>query len=588
MTRFYAGCYSKGELASLIDRLQELSKDADYSLTSHPRVLGAILLSDWVFSQHPKSVTEVVNLILDGLGLRFLLTSSSRRVQCSTPLALPAGCGKQELVDRCISLLHQQPPLDYALDVIDLLKANSSFTDILPVWLAETLAVRLIERTHWLEYGLQLGCLSNVPRAQLENILEDQPLTGERVDLLFRAKRLDFLESDEQRFSSTVQSILSGDTEATSGSRVQGVVDLLAHLLDVNRYAISFKLPQNAPLSDTWRQAEHQTFSELKKMNDSVPSFKDASKCYALLGVVQKEADKLASHWASELSSWDAVVEEARQLWGNQWALYTIANVASGIKSSTETCTDSPFPFDDSKSLCRRSRYARLRAGTSGWWPKHFQGARTNMQKLHVCLLWLTWASENTIMQSFQEFNSLVAGFTEDDWARLFDSVEHGLALTLTQSGDRQIELSMASLPESLSPRACVAIALRTRPTTQMELYSKYLTHYEGGDARILQFCQNIAVRRLNMGDEHWQDSLHVIQRCFAKGVISERFAYQQFVRRTQKNSIPLEHAIHIIKNADHYPTFLVAAAESKCRESVARKIVPVGRVAERDRWFET
>jgi hypothetical protein len=588
VTRFYAGCYSKGELASLIDRLQELSKDPDYSLTSHPRVLGAILLSDWVFSQHPKSVIEVVNLILDGLGLRFVLTSNSRRVQRSSPLVLPMGCGKQELVDRCISLLRQRPPLDYAFDVIDLLKANISSTDILPAWLKETLAVQSAERTHWLEYGLQLGCLSNIPSPQLENILSDESLRGDRVDLLFRAKRLDFLESTEERFSATVRSILGGDTEATPSSRVQGVVDLLAYCLDVNRYALSFKFPHNAPLSETWKQAEPQAFSELKTINATATPFQDASKCSALLSVVQKEAEKPASHWASELSSWETIVEETRRLWGNRWVLYNIANVASGIKSSTETCTDSPDPFDDSKSLCRRSRYARLRAGTATWWPRHFQAAQTCMQKLHLSLLWLTWASENTIMQSLQEFNSLLAGLDNDDWARFFDSVEHGIALTLTQSGDRQIELNVASLPETLSLRACVALALRTHPKTQMELYHKYLTTYEGDDMRILQFCQNVAVRLLTMGNEYWQDSLRMIQRRFERGVISERFAYQQFIRQAQKTSIPLQYVIDIVKNADHYPTFLVAAAESKCRESAATKIVPVGRVAARDRWFET
>jgi len=37
--------------------------------------LAATLLADWVFTQHPKSMKHVVSLILDGLGLRFLLAS---------------------------------------------------------------------------------------------------------------------------------------------------------------------------------------------------------------------------------------------------------------------------------------------------------------------------------------------------------------------------------------------------------------------------------------------------------------------------------------------------------------------------------
>jgi hypothetical protein len=587
VTRFYAGCYSKGELASLIDRIQELAKDADYGLSSHPRILGAILLSDWVFSQHPKSVAEVLNLILDGVGLRFVLSSNSRRVERSTSLALPKSCGNQELVDRCISLLGEQPSLDYALDVIDLLKANISSADILPMWFEGTLSVHSSARTNWLEYGLQLGCLSNVGSAQLEEILSDQPLTSDRIHLLMRAKRFDFLESTEERFSTVVKSILSGDTVVTSSSRIQGTVDLLAHCLDVDRYAIAFKFPRSAPLSATWKHAEPPGISDLHRSNGSVLSFAEAAKCSTLFIVVQEQSERPASEWTSELSPWDIVVEEARRLWGNQWVFHQIANVASGIKSQTETCTDSPDLFDDTKSLCRRSRYARLRAGTASWWTKHFQIARTTMEKLQVSQLWLTWASENTIMQSFQEFSCLVASLESDEWARFFDSVERGITLTQTQSDGRLIELDLQTLPASIPPRACVALGLRSRPETRLKLYRKYLADYNYEDVRVLQFCQNIAVRLLLKGERYWHDALRMISHCFTKGVVSEPFAYVQFIRRAGSNAFPSQFAVDIIKNANQYPGFLVAAAESKCRENLAKKIVPVGQVAERDRWFE-
>ena len=181
----------------------------------------------------------------------------------------------------------------------------------------------------------------------------------------------------------------------------------------------------------------------------------------------------------------------------------------------------------------------------------------------------------------------MVAELEDDDWARFFDSVERGIALTLTQSGDRLVELNLLSLPESVSPRACVALGLRTPSTTQVVLYRKYLANYTSDDLRILQFCQNSAVLILGMGNGDWQHSLRMIGQCFAKGVVSKRFAYQQFMGRDETRVIPLEHAVHIVKNANQYPAFLVAAAESKCRENVARKIVPVGQVAENEQWFE-
>jgi hypothetical protein len=42
VTRFYAGCYSKGEL-SLVERLRELNQQVGFHSTSYPRTLAAIL-----------------------------------------------------------------------------------------------------------------------------------------------------------------------------------------------------------------------------------------------------------------------------------------------------------------------------------------------------------------------------------------------------------------------------------------------------------------------------------------------------------------------------------------------------------------
>jgi hypothetical protein len=38
---------------------------------------------------------------------------------------------------------------------------------------------------------------------------------------------------------------------------------------------------------------------------------------------------------------------------------------------------------------------------------------------------------------------------------------------------------------------------------------------------------------------------------------------------------------------ADHYPSFLVAAAEAKCREETAKHVSPVGKVAIKEQWFK-
>jgi len=89
VTRFYAGCYSKGELPSLVERLQDLASTPGYSVISHPRTLAATLLGDWVFTQNPKSVQHVVELILGKSSLRYVLAPyDNRRFRPGTQNAL--------------------------------------------------------------------------------------------------------------------------------------------------------------------------------------------------------------------------------------------------------------------------------------------------------------------------------------------------------------------------------------------------------------------------------------------------------------------------------------------------------------------
>ncbi|WP_375435035.1 NACHT domain-containing protein [uncultured Hymenobacter sp.] len=100
VTRFFAGCYSKGELPSLIDRLQVLASLDEYKFLNHPRLLTAILLSDWVFSQNVRSVREAISLIIQGTGLRYFISSQRGQHPGDVALQLPNENGREELVEK--------------------------------------------------------------------------------------------------------------------------------------------------------------------------------------------------------------------------------------------------------------------------------------------------------------------------------------------------------------------------------------------------------------------------------------------------------------------------------------------------------
>ncbi|MBD2215316.1 hypothetical protein H6G27_36745 [Nostoc linckia FACHB-104] len=168
-------------------------------------------------------------------------------------MVLPKDCGQDELITRCVAILGNAPPKDYALDVIDLIRANASSDEIDKLWLGAVLAQKNGDRTRWIEYGFYFGSLSRLSVSKLSTILSDEICNPIRIEILFKARRYDYWESTEQYFNIALESILNGDFSVDVQSRTKSILELLGYVLDVKRYAIAFKISNYPlPLCDIW------------------------------------------------------------------------------------------------------------------------------------------------------------------------------------------------------------------------------------------------------------------------------------------------------------------------------------------------
>ena len=207
VTRFYAGCYSKGQLASLVDRLQELARSPGFKYTSYAHHLAATLLSDWVFAQQPKAMKEVATLFLDGVGLR---AAASRVHRNNEAFVLPKKNGNEELVDRCFRVLRGAPANDYSDMLLDVVEANCSQEEAWKRWWSETSSLHGKARTLWMRYGLRLGLLPQLGQRELTELLADSSDTAERLVLVCRSGKTDLIEVDDIRLQTVVDYILDG------------------------------------------------------------------------------------------------------------------------------------------------------------------------------------------------------------------------------------------------------------------------------------------------------------------------------------------------------------------------------------------
>jgi hypothetical protein len=591
VTRFYAGCYSKGELPSLVERLQELLIEDGFRLTGYPRTLAATLLADWVFNQNPRSVQQILDLVLDGVGFRYLMEQRSPRLHrpgITDGPVLPPKCGREELLQRGFSILQNNPPRDFEDDVIAVMRAHiDDPSEIGGTWMMmyknnHTLA----DRQHWLSVGLNLGVISVLPLEQLKQLLAGSFSPSNIAALMLDARRVDYLESSEEMFEEAVAQILDQGKPQTSIKKCESALDSLRLALDPHRYAIAFR--NRAPvaleviISDYYRSAVKLV--QDPQLTSSAESYKSHSACIEVARVAEVECKRTGHAWATLIAPWDSVTERARTVWGDSWALIVLAAVASGIRSTSEKCQDAEDLLDRSRSLCRRARYARLRSGVASWWKKQFQQASSGDELLLISLLCANWTTTNTLLAVMDEFGDALDRLRPWEWTKLSGAARRLRFLTAVDESRCPIDATL--LPADLSDRLVVLTALRADEKSRHDIFKRYLESSPSDDPEVLDLIAREATDPSGFGTPSWNPNLSLIEMCYERG---RRFWYvsMNFEQHQQREIIiPSGISSKIMQSPEKFPGEFVRLAEGYCRREVAKGIIPVAQVAERDKWF--
>lgn len=123
VTRFFCGCYSTGELASLVDGLDHINTTKPYQGTDYAPRLSAVLLADYVFTLQPRLIRKVLNdTVISSNFDAFLAGIYEQRGR--NIVSLPEDNGRDELVDRAILELKKHCAYDRSYALYRLLKAN--------------------------------------------------------------------------------------------------------------------------------------------------------------------------------------------------------------------------------------------------------------------------------------------------------------------------------------------------------------------------------------------------------------------------------------------------------------------------------
>ena len=584
VTRFYAGCYSKGELSSLVDRLQELARSPGFKCTSYAQHLAATLLSDWVFAQHPRAMKEVAALFLDGVGLR--IAAGSRRHRNTEALVLPKHNGNEELVERCFQVLRTAPADDYSGMLLEVIEANCSREEAWLPWWSETSTLCGKARTRWMRFGLQLGLLPLVSEQQLTELLADSSDEAERLVLVCRSGRTELIEADDTRFHKVVNCILDAGSDCFfRGRKTTTLTETFARLLSPYIYSTAFEHIGPWPLSRIFERFFAQPgaikrSSELEVLSDSETS----SRCRELVDVGAERWEMSVSEWTTELGPWNDLVERGRKLFGERWTFAILANIGAGIRAKDKKIEQASELHDPSVPLCERVRYARLRAGVPKWWEAQLQLASDQSGVALALLVLLKWAGPSVFNRLSHLIDEKLMFLDVEWWHKLDD----GLRAYGVRTNRGPIAVDLAAMPESISERLMVALATRVKKESLVQTFKARLMGYEGDDPPTLALCQRIALSSTQDSQDAWRDWLPIVSRTYAKGIAAEPFMAYRFYQAVRSRLPPADIAEGIVEQCGRYPAELVGWAERACRQRVAEKVVPVGTIAETEDWFKS
>ncbi|WP_210200715.1 NACHT domain-containing protein, partial [Rhizobium sophoriradicis] len=203
VTRFFAGCYSSGELASLKYGIRLIQEDPDFNRMSHLPEMMLTLIKDYVFADQPLLSEEITELLIGDVFFSHLL---ARRIEDKPDVRLevPRGRSRQVLVRHLVSLLTDNEKTDRSYVVSKSLGANLSPAELLVQWKELIRDIPDVKTQAWT--AQITGLLQRVSVSQFREIFELVPTAAFNA---LQVGRVDVIDCDPKIWRTVLACALS-------------------------------------------------------------------------------------------------------------------------------------------------------------------------------------------------------------------------------------------------------------------------------------------------------------------------------------------------------------------------------------------
>ncbi|WP_354596576.1 NACHT domain-containing protein [Streptomyces sp. JL1001] len=568
VTRFFAGCFTKGELLDLAERVCSLCELPEMAGSAYPRSLALALLQDWVFSQSKQATEKVVDKLYDNYGLRsaYLFDAGGRRA-IESNYALNPGLSSQTGAPHFIeSRLGELFSLPYS----ESLRALAHVV------------------------GKQSRPEKDRVRQEWQNVYRSAD-PSRRIELLKVARWANLFHPDMDSNLFTKErnlNVLLATFDAEIGNES---IPVSKHrevaLASLNR-------ANQSTLYGTSPGAELRSALAITRPYLWYYSLRHNYAAYFLGEVLYEGPDASSSETVSSL------LAAARSLrrpdlrpevnlamvrdflsgldsaFGKSWASTLIAVMSGSVRAPEERGAGADELFSSDYSLCDRVRNARRRGGQEGWWREQLQAASTIEQKELWMAVAFCWANAEVLSSLFEDMDSTLAELPADVVSRLTD-----LAASRTPFSQRSQD--MVNFPVSWqrgvpinSPTLMIFFNRLGAGSQKDRMLSKKAT--AGLSPEFSGAALRYAWQRWVNGFLTDKQIMVVNRKFFVPGVFTSSVldVPSAIDRRALRATWEL-----LLKQSDGVPDMVISGAESELRR-MSRRPKPVMRVADKEKWF--
>lgn len=581
VARFYAGCYSSGELASIVEGLAEIGEDALLRDSAYPARLGVELLVDHVFGSQPRLAERLLAQISIESDLPVLASVAYR--DSSLMLSVPEGVARSKLCELLKGVISPGCPKSYLFIYGNIISLNMTMEEK-QAFLIESSIGGVVD-SHLLR---SIGATRDLSCEFLSKIEVDDERNLAKS--LFFLNRFDVLESRSSFLDAIFDEFMSAPFFMAPRSEVLPEGDGVLRFVKVASVFSDYRMWDH-----DWIKGDgsEKCFGDLSLARLNAPSGEEIFGNLISISSI----DYRGRDWARFDRAYDSFLN------------VRLADASRNLDVVSELIESARDILGDCNALCR------FAVSVAYLWPKEvasslYEIGEENLGLLDMAMIYASrrefklWEIELARL----EVTSSLSGRELMAIAGMFSGLSVEEILALSGRISRLLDMVPATSFEALhslieevddddivdqnferlfdgidvSPRFAYCIMPRLHSEVFQGVWAKFLSSSASSDSAISSHIIDTWIERAQREPAEWGRAARAVKENFA---LNNSLPY---FHSTPPNrpTMPIELAREICRDALSYPPSVVAIAVSRIDAEVGGSAVRLGKIAAEQAWL--